>query len=33
MIDEYEFVEGFLSGKIRGFYLELAYKQLSPYLK
>lgn len=26
------FVEDALSGKIRGFYLELAYEQLSPYL-
>ena len=28
-----EFIEDTLYGKIKGFYLELAYKQLLPYLK
>ena len=28
-----EFIEDTLYGKIRGFYLDLAYKQLFPYLK
>ena len=28
-----EFIEDTLYGRIRGFYLDLAYKQLLPYLK
>ena len=28
-----EFIEDTLYGKIKGFYLDLAYKQLLPYLK